>query len=214
MTSSEEPLISVFTGGPVETHSYLVGLPEGNLLIDAPEGAATHFHNKTIDMLVLTHAHFDHVMDAAQIAKEHRCPVVMHATTEVLLADRSLFKRLGLNIEVEPVAATSYLKEGVGQVLLGRSFDIYEVPGHCPGSVCLYDSKSKVLYGGDVLFAGGVGRWDLPGGDREVLLSGIQQKLLTLPHQTRVLPGHGPETTIGIEALTNRYLNIRPIGQI
>src|SRR3990167_7281005 len=157
MTSSEEPFISMFTGGPVETHSYLVGLPEGNLLVDAPEGAATHFHNKTIDMLVLTHAHFDHVM---------------HATTEVLLADRSLFKRLGLNIEVEPVAATSYLKEGGGQVLLGRSFDVYEVPGHCPGSVCLYDSKSKVLYGGDVLFAGGVGRWDLPGGDREVLLSG------------------------------------------
>ena len=207
MKKSSEPNITLFTGGPVETHCYLITLPEGNLLIDAPEGASDYFKNSTIDMLLLTHAHFDHVMDAAKIVKEYQCPIVMHATTEVLLADRMLFRRLGLNIEVEPVQATTYLEEGGNQILLGKSFDLYEVPGHCPGSICLYDPEAEILYGGDVLFAGGVGRWDLPGGDRDLLLNGIRQKLLTLPHQTRVLPGHGPETSIGVEALTNRYLN-------
>jgi glyoxylase-like metal-dependent hydrolase (beta-lactamase superfamily II) len=70
----------------------------------------------------------------------------------------------------------------------------------------LYDSRANILYGGDVLFAGAIGRWDLPGGNREVLLDGIQKKLLTLPPHTRLLSGHGPETTIGQEAHFNVYL--------
>lgn len=200
--------ITCFTGGPVSTHAYLVSLPEGNLLIDAPEGAAAYFVNVPISLLVLTHGHFDHVMDAAKIVRHHHCAVAMHSVTEALLADRSLFKRYGLQIEIEPVKATHYLAEGKNQMLLGRSFDIFEVPGHCPGSVCLYDKESELLFGGDVLFASGVGRWDLPGGDREVLLAGIQKKLLSLPHQTVVLPGHGPETSIGVEALNNPYLEL------
>lgn len=199
--------ISCFTGGVVNTHSYLVPLPEGNLLVDAPEGAAAHFANTPISLLVLTHGHFDHVMDAAKIARHHHCPVAMHSVTEALLADRTLFKRYGLQIEIEPVKATQYLAEGKNQFLLGRSFEVLEVPGHCPGSICLYDQEREMLFGGDVLFAGGVGRWDLPGGDRDLLLKGIRTKLLSLPHQTIVLPGHGPETSIGVEALSNPYLD-------
>ena len=198
--------ITQFTGGPCETNCYLVALPEGNLLIDATEGAAHYFAKIKIDMLLLTHAHFDHVMDAARIVREHGCPAVMHATTEELLADTGLLRRYGLDIEIEPVVATCYLKEGPGLMLLGKKFDLYEVPGHCPGSICLVDEENGILYGGDVLFAGGVGRWDLPGGDRDLLLNGIRKKLLPLPAATRVLSGHGPETTIGIEAATNVYL--------
>ncbi len=202
--------ITRFTGGPVSTHAYLVSLPEGNLLVDAPEGAAAYFQDVPISLLVLTHGHFDHVMDAAKLVREKKCAIAMHPTTEALLADRDLFKRYGLQIEIEPVKASSYLSEAPHQMLLGKSFDIYEVPGHCPGSICLYDKTGAdgdgVVFGGDVLFAGGVGRWDLPGGDRELLLSGIRSKLLSLPYPTRVLPGHGPETSIGREALSNPYL--------
>lgn len=197
--------ITCFTGGPVSTHAFLFSLPEGNLLIDAPEGAAAHFKNISIDLLVLTHGHFDHVMDAAKIVREQGCAIAMHPTTEALLADRGLFKRYGLEIEIEPVKASQHLVEGPSQILLGRNFDIYEVPGHCPGSICLYDPLSELLFGGDVLFAGGVGRWDLPGGDRDTLLDGIRKKLFSLPPSTRVLPGHGPETSIGVEALSNPY---------
>jgi len=85
-------------------------------------------------------------------------------------------------------------------------FQVLEVPGHCPGSLCFLRKKDGVLFGGDVLFAGGVGRWDLPGGDRELLLGGIRRKLLPLGDGIRVLPGHGPATTLGEERLHNPYL--------
>ncbi len=198
--------IKRFTGGPVDTHAYLVKLPEGHLLIDAPEGVADYLHDTPIDFLVLTHSHFDHVMDAAKIVREKKCPIAMHATTEEHLADKTLYKRFGLPIEIEPVKATSYLEESQQQNILGALFDIFEVPGHCPGSICLYNKAANVLFGGDVLFSGGIGRWDLPGGDGQLLIEGIRKKLLLLPSETRVLAGHGPETTIGREAATNGYL--------
>ncbi len=196
----------MFTGGILETHAYLLTCPEGNLLIDAPQGAAEAFRDASIDLLVLTHAHFDHVWDAAAIVRMHGCPVAMHATTEELLADRNLLRRFGLELEVEPVAASGLLRESRNQQLLGRSFDIFEIPGHCPGSLCFYSTCERSLFGGDVLFAGGVGRWDLPGGDKDLLLEGIQSKLFLLPSDTNVYPGHGPTTTIGQEKLSNPYL--------
>jgi len=196
----------MFTGGALETNAYLLSCPEGNLLIDAPEGSAEAFANIPIALLVLTHGHFDHAWDAAEVARLHHCPVAMHAITEEMLADRDLLRRFGLDLEVEPVSASLLLGEGKGQRLLGRSFDIFEVPGHCPGSLCLHSKKNAFLFGGDVLFAGGVGRWDLPGGDRELLISGIRTKLLPLAAQTIVYPGHGPATTIGREKLSNPYL--------
>lgn len=196
----------MFTGGALETNSYLIRCPEGNLLVDAPEGAAEAFREIPISLLVLTHGHFDHVWDAAALARLHGCPVAMHSVTEEMLADRGLLRRFGMDLEVEPVAASQKLSEGTGVDLLGRKFDLYEVPGHCPGSLCLHDSASGRLYGGDVLFAGGVGRWDLPGGDRDLLLSGIRRKLLPLPETTIVHPGHGPATTIGEESANNPYL--------
>lgn len=198
--------VKMFTGGDLETNSYLIPCPEGAILIDAPEGSALAFRNQKISLLVLTHGHFDHVWDAAEIARVQGCPVAMHQVTEEMLADRGLLRRLGIDLEVEPVAAGMKLSEGKGQILLGHTFDIHEVPGHCPGSICLHDPEGGMLYGGDVLFAGGVGRWDLPGGDKDLLLSGIRGKLLPLPPETIVLPGHGPVTTIGRESVANPYL--------
>jgi len=197
--------VKMFTGGPLETNFYLVTTPEGNLLIDAPEGAARALAEEQISLLVLTHGHFDHVWDAAEIARTHGCPVLMHQTTEEIMADRNLLRRIGIDLEVNPVKAHRYLGEEHAS-LLGKDFQILEVPGHCPGSICLHDMGIGVLFGGDVLFAGGVGRWDLPGGDRDLLITGIRSKLLPLPDQTIVLPGHGPSTTIGVERVSNPYI--------
>ncbi len=197
----------MFTGGDLETNSYLIACKEGNMLVDAPEGSLEAFSNTPVALLLLTHGHFDHVWDAAKIARRHGCRVAMHATTEAMLADRNLLRRFGLDLEVEPVAADILLMEGAAQNLLGNPFDLFEVPGHCPGSLCLYDPNRAALFGGDVLFASGVGRWDLPGGDRDVLLGGIKTKLLPLPSPTVVYPGHGPATTIGIEKKNNPYLH-------
>jgi len=198
--------LKMFTGGALQTNSYLVACPDGNILIDAPEGSAEAFRDIPIAMLLLTHGHYDHVWDAATVARHHGCPVAMHPVTETMLADRNLLRRFGIDLEVEPVNANLKLLEGLGQRLLGTSFDLFEVPGHCPGSLCIHDTSSNLLFGGDVLFAGGVGRWDLPGGDRNLLLSGISTKLLPLPGQTVLLPGHGPPTTIAEEKANNPYL--------
>jgi glyoxylase-like metal-dependent hydrolase (beta-lactamase superfamily II) len=195
----------MFTGGNLETNSYLIPCPEGNLLVDAPEGAAAAFAQKSVSLLFLTHGHFDHVWDAAELVAQQGCPVLMHPVTQEIVNDRNLLRKIGLDLEVTPVAATSFLSEGP-ITLLGKNFHLFEVPGHCPGSVCLYDSQEGLVYGGDVLFAGGVGRWDLPGGDRDLLIEGIRSKLLPLPAETIVLPGHGPTTTIGREKLSNPYL--------
>jgi len=211
MALTETPLLpKMFTGGTLETNAYLLKCPQGNLLIDAPEGAAEAFRDTPIDLLVLTHGHFDHVWDAAEIVRIHGCPVAMHATTEEMLADRNLLRRFGLDLEVEPVKASKRLVESSAQDLLGSSFDIFEVPGHCPGSLCFYRASGEAergsLFGGDVLFAGGVGRWDLPRGDRDLLLKGIRTKLFPLPERTIVYPGHGPATSLGKEKQTNPYL--------
>ena len=195
----------MFTGGNLETNSYLIPCPEGNILVDAPEGAAEVFEQKKVSLLLLTHGHFDHVWDVAKLAERQKCSVVMHPVTQEIVNDRDLLRRIGLDLEVTPVAASSFLSEGP-VTLLGKTFSIFEVPGHCPGSICLYDSQEGLLYGGDALFAGGVGRWDLPGGDRDLLIGGIRSKLLPLPPETVVLPGHGPSTTIGREKISNPYL--------
>jgi len=195
----------MFTGGNLDTNSYLIPCPGGNILVDAPEGAAAAFEHRQVSILVLTHGHFDHVWDAAKMKSMQDCQVLMHPVTQEIVNDRHLLRRIGLDIQIEPVAATSFLSEGP-VTLLGKSFHVLEVPGHCPGSLCLYDAQNGMLYGGDVLFAGGVGRWDLPGGDKDVLLRGIRSKLLTLPPETVVLPGHGKSTSIARESCSNPYL--------
>lgn len=198
-TSDAHKVFKMFVGGPFDTNSYLISSPGGNILVDAPEGAAAEFRETPISLLLLTHGHYDHVWDAAKIVRHHGCPVAMHPVTEEMLADRSLLRRFGIDLEVEPVKADIILREGPGQLLLDRPYDIYEIPGHCPGSLCFHDVERETIYGGDVLFSGGVGRWDLPGGDRDLLLSGIRSKLLPLPPQTTLYPGHGPATKIGVE---------------
>ena len=88
----------------------------------------------------------------------------------------------------------------------GFRFDLLLCPGHCPGSLCFHLAAEKWLFGGDVLFASGVGRWDLPGGSQEELIGAIRGKILKLPDDTKVFPGHGPATTVGRERRANPYL--------
>lgn len=198
--------IESFTGGIFDTNCFF--LPEHGLLIDAPQDAASWLagRGEKVQLLLLTHGHIDHVVDAARIKREHNCRVGYHRETIPPLSDPGFFKRLGFGWEIEPVSA-DFLVEEVDEVdLQGVRFRVLEVPGHCPGSLCFFAMEASILFGGDVLFAGGVGRWDLPGGDQELLFSGIRDKLLPLGDDVRVLPGHGPATTIGVERRTNSFL--------
>ena len=197
-----------FCGGIFETNCYLFHAPDGPLLFDAPEGACEWLVSRGIQlsMLVLTHGHIDHIQDTARIKKQFGCPIACHPETVPMISDPEFFRRFGFGFEIEPVQADLMIKESASQPLLGIDWRVLEVPGHCPGSLCFLSREDKLLVGGDVLFAGGVGRWDLPGGEGELLFRGIKTKLFPLGDEITVLPGHGPPTTIGTEKGTNPFV--------
>ena len=197
-----------FTGGPYETNCFLVEAPRGNILFDAPEGADQQFANEKVDLLVLTHGHWDHTADAAAVQRRHGCRVLCHVDAVPMVSEKDFFERHGFPLQVEPLVPDDLLAEGRGQDLLGLPTDLLDVPGHCPGSLCFYLPDQSTLIGGDVLFRGGIGRWDLPGGDGEILLLGIREKILPLPGETIVLPGHGPNTTVAEEKANNPFLRV------
>ena len=197
-----------FTGGPYETNCFLVDAPGGKVLFDAPEGSDAEFADEKIGLLVLTHGHWDHTADAAAIQRRHGCPVACHAETVPMVSEEDFFQRAGFPLRIEPLQPDRILAEGRGQDLLGLNLDVLDVPGHCPGSLCFYCPQQAVVIGGDVLFKGGIGRWDLPGGNGPLLVRGIREKMLVLPDETVVLPGHGPATTVGAEKATNPF--VRP----
>jgi len=110
------------------------------------------------------------------------------------------------SLEIEPVEPDFLIEASPSREFLGQQFQILEVPGHSPDSLCFLRQDDQLLIGGDVLFAGGVGRWDLPGGDGDLLFRGIKSKLFPLGDDIVVLPGHGPSTTIGRERRTNPFV--------
>jgi hydroxyacylglutathione hydrolase len=199
-----------FTGGFFQTNCYVLPTPAGGkLLIDAPEGSAAWVRAQgwKLDALLLTHAHVDHVHDCAELLAEHGCPFYYHRDGIPLLSDPLAYRRYGLSIDFRPVTGGTLIEEAprIG-FAGGLEFDVLAVPGHCPGSLCFFDGANGRVFAGDTLFAGSIGRSDLPGGDHELLLRGIREKLLPLGDAVTVLPGHGPATTIGDERETNLFL--------
>jgi hydroxyacylglutathione hydrolase len=199
--------ISSYTGGFVQTNGYLVETPDGNLLIDAPEGITDWVARRgvRIDDVLLTHQHYDHVTDAAALQE---LGARLHAFEDYSadLTLESMVRGWGMPISVTPYQIDSHFAMAVPLHLAGLNLALSHVPGHSPDSVTLYLADHGVVFSGDTLFAGSVGRTDLPGGGTTQLLDGIAKHLMNLPPDTRVLPGHGPATTIAAEARDNPYL--------
>ncbi|NBR71644.1 MAG: MBL fold metallo-hydrolase [Proteobacteria bacterium] len=197
-----------YTGGLADTNAYLLDLHGHLLAIDAPEGFLDFLKKKKLkpDSLLLTHGHWDHIWDAADLAEWAKCPVYYHPDTAFLCLQPDSMLAFGLPQKLRPVRATQLLDETTPPPSSWPQARLLHVPGHCPGSLCLHLPESDQLFGGDVLFADGVGRWDLPGGNRELLLDGIRKKILPLPPKTIVYPGHGPSTTVGREKTSNPFL--------
>jgi glyoxylase-like metal-dependent hydrolase (beta-lactamase superfamily II) len=198
--------IDTFTGGMFETNCFF--LPESGILIDAPQESADWLDREghKVRLLLLTHGHIDHVWDAARIQREHGCPVGCHPETAPMVSEPEFFRQYGFALEIETLIPDLTITETPARELGGINFQILEIPGHCPGSLCFYSHSDTLVFGGDVLFAGGVGRWDLPGGDKDILFSGIKSKLFSLPEDAKILPGHGPATTIGRERKENPFV--------
>lgn len=197
-----------FCGGVFETNCYFISGPEGCILFDAPDGVCQWLEARDVDLklLLLTHGHIDHVQDVAKIKQRFGCQIGCHPATAPMISDREFFRNFGFELEIEPATPDFFVEETPARDFLGLELQVLEVPGHCPGSLCFFSRKDKLLIGGDVLFAGGVGRWDLPHGDGELLFRGIKTKLFPLGDDVTVLPGHGPPTTIGTERQTNPFV--------
>lgn len=157
--------------------------------------------------IINTHLHVDHAIGDAFMTKETGAPILAHRQDESLGQGLSMQARMfGMSEEPEDVVISQYLEEG-DVIKIGKGeLEVLHVPGHSPGSIVLYDRKDGFLIAGDVLFNGSIGRTDLPGGNHASLISGIQEKLLKLPDDTKVYPGHGPSTTIGHERKYNPFL--------
>lgn len=161
----------------------------------------------TVTHLINTHLHIDHAIADTYVSKKYGVPVEAHPADEILgqrLDNQA--QMFGLSEQAEGIAINSYLSEG-DKIRIGKGeLEVLHVPGHSPGSVVLYDRADGFIIAGDVLFQGSIGRTDLPGGSMTELLTGIRSKLLTLPDNTIVYPGHGSETTIGHERGSNLFL--------
>ncbi len=156
--------------------------------------------------ILFTHAHIDHVAGALEVQRHTGAPAAMHA------GDRGLYENLAdqaawVGIATPPrVEIARWLEEGETIKCGSLRLEVLFTPGHAPGHVSFYLPAEAMVISADVLFRGSIGRTDLPGGNHKQLLESIREKLLTLPDDTRVIAGHGPATTIGIERRTNPFL--------
>lgn len=204
-----EPIIV----GPLQVNCYLLICEETNqaAVIDPGADAAVIMQSVRaaechIAMIINTHGHFDHIGANHRIKQETGAELLIHADdVQVMRQARMHASVYGLSVEESPmpdrlIAEGDLLKVG------NLEIQIIHVPGHSPGSVCLKVENSLIV--GDVLFAGSVGRTDLPGGDHQLLIRGVREKLLVLPDETVVHPGHGPDTTIGREKISNPYVGM------
>jgi hydroxyacylglutathione hydrolase len=162
-------------------------------------------HQLNVQMLLNTHCHIDHILGNDFVKQKYGTKLYIHQTEEfVLNAQKILAPHYGFNLYQE-ATPDAYLAEGDVIEFGLQKFSILFVPGHSPGHIAFYNEKEKVVFAGDVLFQNSVGRTDLPGGNHNTLVNSIHKKLFTLPDEVTVYPGHGGETTIGVEKRTNPF---------
>jgi hydroxyacylglutathione hydrolase len=208
-------ILETLTVGPFQENCYVIGDGEAGAIVDPGDEAArialaVEQAGLEINQILVTHAHIDHVGAVAALADEYACPVLMHAEAEPMLGELpTQAMMMGLRFGKVPAVDRHIEDEEVLEVGSLRLESLY-TPGHAPGHLAFYVESEGLVLSGDALFAGSVGRTDLFGGDMEVLMRSIGERLMTLPDETRVYPGHGPPTTIGDERAYNPFLRGGP----
>lgn len=210
-------IIDVHATAPFFKNGFVVGCEETRegVVIDPGDEvelllSAVATRRLSIRYILLTHAHLDHVTGVARAKRLLGVPVGLHRADNFLydgIAQQGLM--FGLQVEAQP--PVDFFYDGEGPWRFGRyGAWVYHTPGHCPGGVCLAigreDESARTLFVGDTLFAGSIGRTDLPGGDHPTLISSIRHVLFRFPDDTVVWPGHGDSTTVGREKRTNPFL--------
>jgi len=201
-----------------QVNTYLVRNEQGDcLVIDpafySPDETSTfdrYISSTGLNIIgqINTHCHVDHVLGLKHIQATYNCPVRAHHDELGLLKNAPLMGE-AFGLTVEPIAGIDQEIVDMETIPIGKyALRSILVPGHSPGSLCFYSPEASFVVTGDALFQGSIGRTDLPGGDYDTLISSIKKKLLILPAETTVYPGHGDPTTIGEEALNNPFLSM------
>lgn len=196
--------------GPLGTNCYIIGCEETKIgaVIDPGDEDMRILEllqglNLNCQHIILTHGHVDHIGAVNEIQESTDAQIYIHEADAERLVDPARYSLLPVG-SLKPKSANNLLKDGdriqVGNITL----EVIHTPGHTPGGVCL--KTEKILITGDTLFAGSVGRSDLPGGSHNELINSIKTKLLVFPNDTAVYPGHGPSSTIGAEKKINPFL--------
>lgn len=199
-----------------QTNSYVLANETGGpaVIVDAPPDPAPLVdlltaNDLTAVALLLTHGHVDHMGGSGELAGDTGARVYVHPDDDFLTENpeqqlRMLFGMVPPGKYHAPADRIDLI-DGETLQLAGFDIDVVQTPGHTPGHCCFRIAAEGILLSGDQLFAGSIGRTDLPGGSLEALAESMRKRVMTLPDDTRVLPGHGPETTIGQERLTNPF---------
>ena len=206
-------ILEMLTVGPFQENCYVIGDEASGVgaIVDPGDEAArialaVEQTSLEIDRILVTHAHIDHLGAVGALADEYACPVLMHAEAEPMLQQLpSQAMMMGLRFGKVPAVDRHIEAEELLEIGDLELRSLY-TPGHAPGHLAFYVESEELLLSGDALFAGSVGRTDLFGGDMELLMRSINERLMTLPDETRVYPGHGPRTTIGAERAHNTFL--------
>ena len=182
------------------------------IVIDAPQEAynwaikIARDHECEIVALILTHGHWDHIIDAHKFSTAG-IQTFGHREDGQMFTDPTIMMNYALpEIELLPVEINRWVEHGQHLDILGVQMEIRHVPGHCPGNILVYLPCQEAAIVGDVIFSGSVGRYDLPGGDFEVLQQSIRKEVYSLPDSTTLYPGHGPTTTVGHEKVSNPFV--------
>ena len=208
--------IHVLPAGPIQTNAYLLSAPELQeaVLIDAPGGIWEEIEplltkeKCTLRELWLTHGHWDHTQGGAEVVAATKARVRAHRDDRILIETPEVMEKFLIpGLRLGPMKIDEFLEQGQRWTALGESVEVRHVPGHCPGNVAFYFATLKAVFVGDALFRGSIGRTDLPGGSFQVLERSIGEQLYSLPDNTVVYPGHGPDTLIGVERKTNPYVH-------
>ena len=220
-------LVAGFPAGSFQTNCYVVatGPGEGCLVVDPGQDAVQPLeavlaeHRLTPLAVLLTHGHFDHTFSVSPVCDGHDVPAWIHPEDRAMLADpmiglsREAMAFFGGRLELREPREVRELADGAALDIAGVTLRVEHAPGHTRGSVLFCtdtgpaaDGGTEVILAGDTLFAGSIGRTDLPGGDPEQMMRSLRDKLLTRDDGAYVLPGHGPTTTIGQERASNPFL--------
>lgn len=205
-------VIKTIPVGPLEANCYVYYDDTKEALVIDPGGDPAEIKREVealglnVKYVVNTHGHFDHVGAVREIKEAFEAELAIHEADSTLLADAHDHAVIfGESISSQP-APDLLLTDGTELRVGKAAFDVIHTPGHTPGGICLYEKNEKILFTGDTLFAGSVGRTDLEGGSHQELMKSIKEKLVPLGDDVKVYPGHGPETTIGTEKEINPFL--------